>query len=955
MITTLKTERDVETNVLRPLFCDVLGYSDRDLHWAKRGSIPARREIPLKEADLVAHCKGSPVVTVKAKSPREPVRGDLSQVDAYAYALQTKFSVVTNGLQFVVRGYYAGNSRINVIDAPVEELVGGGWSPVLNLIGAKNIATAIKEPEQPVAPIDEVKIQDYRKFFRRIHNEIRDRDKLSPDAAFDEMSKLLFLKAAEEEWRRNTPNRILTPQIIEKWEALGLPQSKALVNQWFQETTSQLFPGVYEERPCIDLSPETLKAVLEMMRDFHIKNGDVDVKGRAFEEFLPSQLRGKGLGQFFTPRPVVNVMADMAGISIYDVVVDFSCGSGGFLIKAFDQMKRGVEQLPEGTLKRLGTTRERMLDDIKESQLFGVDAEPRAARTAKMNMLMWGDGRRVVRGNALDTKDRLGVEYEPQEYAAADPESGCTLILANPPFGSKEKSKEILSRYTLASKSKSPAAKSEKTEVLFIEKGLRLLRPEGKMLIVLPQGLLSSTNNARIRDYIHAAAEVRAVISLPRYTFTPSGVPMVNTCIVFLQKFTEEKQRLYNEKIAPLPPLDRRNALRSDPDFDYPIFMGIAENIGYEPNGRVTAGPGQATDLDHLLNDFLDSSSSSIADTDVFKFADERYGDRPRHKEAAVIDKSQSLRSSFMVKLSETSERLDPPYYLLHHKERPLLESLTPLGHFIREVKTMFRPATDVEMDAEYDMLSVSADGLVKWNRRIKGEDCCRMKQVRAGDIAYNPMRINIGSVGVVPKALDGGYVSPDYVVFRTDGIDPDLLVMLLRSPFYRMYIDVMTTGSIRDRLYFADLRNLRVPRLSESEQEQIVSLGMRADDEYEHIRRHAMTRARSVAKIHSSVGAASSNQKEAFRALADQWRAETGHLSSPLRKLTHPAYLKIVAMGYAAVPLILHDLQAHQGHWFEALRTITGHSPVPVGTRMSPAQLRSAWLAWGKESGHLE
>jgi len=124
-------------------------------------------------------------------------------------------------------------------------------------------------------------------------------------------------------------------------------------------------------------------------------------------------------------------MTDLAGISIHDVAVDFACGSGGFLIKAFEQMQRGVEQLPLGTLQRLGASREDLLEDIKSHQLFGIDAEPRAARTAKMNMLMWGDGRRVVRGNALDTKDMAGHPYDHPEYDERNQGSGCTLILAN--------------------------------------------------------------------------------------------------------------------------------------------------------------------------------------------------------------------------------------------------------------------------------------------------------------------------------------------------------------------------------------------------------------------------------------------------------------------------------------------------------------------------------------------
>jgi type I restriction enzyme M protein len=284
--------------------------------------------------------------------------------------------------------------------------------------------------------------------------------------------------------------------------------------------------------------------VLDELRGFQVRNGDLDVKGRAFEEFLPTQLRGKRLGQYFTPRPIVNFMVSLAGISIYDVVEDFACGSGGFLIKAFEQMQGGVEQLPDGTLQRMGTTRGDLLEDIKSHQLFGIDAEPRAARTAKMNMLMWGDGRRVVRGNALDVKDKAGRPYDVAEYDERNQGSGCTLILANPPFGSTEKDQRILRQYVLGSRDREK--ESENTEVLFLEKGLRLLRPEGKMLIVLPQGLLSTATNDRVRDLIHSEAEIRAIISLPTHTFVQSGVATVNACILFVQKFTRDKKELYD-------------------------------------------------------------------------------------------------------------------------------------------------------------------------------------------------------------------------------------------------------------------------------------------------------------------------------------------------------------------------------------------------------------------------
>ncbi|MFL9829105.1 class I SAM-dependent DNA methyltransferase, partial [Rhodoplanes sp. SY1] len=194
----------------------------------------------------------------------------------------------------------------------------------------------------------------------------------------------------------------------------------------------------------------------------------------------------------------------------------------------------------------LGTTREALLDEIRTQQIFGIDAEPRAAKTAKMNMLMWGDGKNVARGNALGTKDVTGKPLQPLEYSEKNQGSGATLILANPPFGSKEKDSDILRLYELGAKHQ--GKKSERTEVLFIEKGLKLLRPEGKMLIVLPQGLMSGKSNERVRNFIHSQAEIRAIISLPTHAFVQSGVPTVNTCILYLQKFTKEKKDLYDTR-----------------------------------------------------------------------------------------------------------------------------------------------------------------------------------------------------------------------------------------------------------------------------------------------------------------------------------------------------------------------------------------------------------------------
>ncbi len=89
---------------------------------------------------------------------------------------------------------------------------------------------------------------------------------------------------------------------------------------------------------------------------------------------------------------------------------------------------------------------------------------------------------------------------------------------------------------------------------------------------------------------------------------------------------------------------------------------------------------------------------------------------------------------------------------------------------------------------------------------------------------------------------------------------------------------------------------------------------------------------------------------EETFRALADEWRAETDRHSSLSKKLRHPAYQKIIALGEPAIPLILRELRDRPGFWFEALKAITRQSPVPADEKSDPRRVREHWLNWGRE-----
>lgn len=93
------------------------------------------------------------------------------------------------------------------------------------------------------------------------------------------------------------------------------------------------------------------------------------------------------------------------------------------------------------------------------------------------------------------------------------------------------------------------------------------------------------------------------------------------------------------------------------------------------------------------------------------------------------------------------------------------------------------------------------------------------------------------------------------------------------------------------------------------------------------------------------------------FRALADQWRAETMHLSSTTEKAMNFAYQQIIGMGKEVLPLILRELQLRGGHWFWALSVITRgrENPVRPEDRGNVRRMTQAWLEWGRQKGYLQ
>ena len=445
---------------------------------------------------------------------------------------------------------------------------------------------------------------EFSRLLFKCHNIIRNNDKLSPEAAFDEISKILFIKIRYE--RTNSGTQIFSKDAFTKLKnAYNNMKSKDAPEfyQFLFEKTKEDFAKdhLFDENETIKIRENSFEQIVKELQVYNLSTTSDDVKGIAFEQFLGRTFRGE-LGQFFTPRTIVDFMVSVLDPQEGEYVCDPCCGSGGFLIRAFEYVREHIENevevRKEDVKKSLFTDEysklpkkeqekndQKVIDafskmnyelDINNPMgrlrslsfdcIYGTDANPRMARTAKMNMIMHGDGH----GGVHHHDGLLNVN--------GIWEGRFDVILTNPPFGARiDKELKITEadRFTDIEKIKAYEKRYGKenydnalkqvndhinqpildlfqigkfsglTEVLFIERCLNLLKPGGRMGIVLPEGVLNNTNLQKVRDFVESKAKILLIVSIPQDVFMAAGAT-VKPSLLFFKKFTENEAEEYN-------------------------------------------------------------------------------------------------------------------------------------------------------------------------------------------------------------------------------------------------------------------------------------------------------------------------------------------------------------------------------------------------------------------------
>jgi type I restriction enzyme M protein len=372
---------------------------------------------------------------------------------------------------------------------------------------------------------------------------------------------LLFCKIYDE---INTPLDEIVTFRAGVGEAPDVVQAR--IERLFEEKVKREYDDVFDDHDTLTLDADSLVYVVGELQNDLIHEADRDAIGDAFEVFIGPALRGTE-GQFFTPRNVVKMMVDILDPSPDDYVIDPACGSGGFLIVALEHVWRKLEteaQQNGWSAEFLG----RRKREVATRYFRGIDKDSFLSKVTKAYMAIIGDGRGgVFCENSLLPPDEWSARVRDKITLGT-----FNVLLTNPPFGSKisVRGAGVLGQYDLGrhwAKSKttgewerqSASRGRQSPQILFIERCLQLLKPGGRMGIILPESLFGNPSHEYIVHWLRGQARLIGLISMPEALFQP--YTHAKTCVAFIEK---------------TPPVEGE---------DYSMYMGIVTWCGHDSRG----------------------------------------------------------------------------------------------------------------------------------------------------------------------------------------------------------------------------------------------------------------------------------------------------------------------------------------------------------------------------------
>jgi type I restriction enzyme M protein len=484
-----------------------------------------------------------------------------------------------------------------------------------------------------------------------------------------------------------------------------------------------------------------LRDVINKVADIHFTSSDeLHTLGALYESMLREMRDAAGdSGEFYTPRPVVRFMVEVVDPRLGETILDPASGTGGFLVEAYRHLSHQVKTIAHRKA-------------VQEDSINGCEPKSLPYLLCQMNLLLHGlDAPSIDAGNAL--------RFKLSEIGEKD---RVDVILTNPPFGGEEE-KGIQGNFP-------EDRQSAETALLFLQLIMRKVhrnptqagRP-ARAAVVVPNGILSAPGVAeRLRLDLLSAFKINAVVRLPHNVFAP--YTDIKTNIVFFEAGGPTEEIFYCE-----PEIPDGYSLSKTKPLLYEMLRPLKDLLQTRNETHVSWLV-RREQIDKNLN--LDIKNPRLQLTDL--------------SEAESI----SLLAGHLRVLAAEGEAIQAE--LTSAVEAVRAAPLRPLAEVTFESDERIGKAYGVDTK----LLGVSAEEGICEPKTPIGSSPERYKVLRKGYLAYNPVRINIGSVGFIRKDGVEGITSPDYVVFYCGSeLYPDYVYHFLRSEAGRHAINQKLRG----------------------------------------------------------------------------------------------------------------------------------------------------------------
>ncbi|EAI2045600.1 restriction endonuclease subunit M [Campylobacter upsaliensis] len=489
-------------------------------------------------ADIVVyknakHQKAFIVIELK-KSSQKDLREAKEQALSYANFLKADYALATNGKEKIAL-YIKEDSNDLINDIPPY----GGNAPIWKYL---------RNSEN--SDISKITTDELKTLLQKIHNYLWNGGKRNPAEAFSEFSKIIFTKIMDEKIAEYDPDYKLENYEFQKnrdEDKFALENRIKGLYQKYKEKDSNVFDNA------LILDADEIKFLVENLESISLSETDLDIKGKVFQKFFADFFKGTA-GQYFTPLNIVRFMVECFDLRQNDLVLDPSCGSGGFLLQTLQYMQEKSKKL-DGEYNQ-----KRFWHSFAEKNLYGIEISGGISQTAKMNMIIHDDGHtNVITADGLDSFENFikkNNKFQKNTF---------NFIFTNPPFGSSiPASKPYFEDFSFAKSEvhfidkiidkKSPKDLSaQKSEILFLERYFEFLKEGGIVACVLPDGILTNSSLQNVRDYLLERFYLLASFSLPQHTFSNYGAGVKSSILVLKKKdkkaikaFLDKKEVIQN-------------------------------------------------------------------------------------------------------------------------------------------------------------------------------------------------------------------------------------------------------------------------------------------------------------------------------------------------------------------------------------------------------------------------